>query len=127
MVFFLVLQRLYIFLIVQSLDPSLFFSLEEYKRANRLTKSRASLSNLKVVWVILLTFTKTYMDQEEKKKSVDVEQAVLSAMSDPKYWARRRNKWEEWGSPVGLGLGWALFIIPVGVFLWLLHLAGILH
>ena len=68
------------------------------------------------------------MDQEEKKQYSDgVEQAIKAAMSDPKYWARRRNKWEEWGSPVGLGLGWALFIVPLGLFLWLLHIAGILQ
>jgi hypothetical protein len=67
------------------------------------------------------------MDQEKKKDySERVEQAVIGAMSDEKYWARRRWHWEEWGSPVGLGLGWALFIIPIGVFLYFLHLAGII-
>lgn len=67
------------------------------------------------------------MDQEQKQKySVGVEQGIQAAMSDPKYWAHRRHRWEEWGSPVGLGLGWALFIIPIGVFLWLLHIAGII-
>lgn len=39
----------------------------------------------------------------------------------------RRSHWDEWGSPVGLSLGWAIFIVPLGLFLWLLHLAGILH
>jgi hypothetical protein len=36
----------------------------------------------------------------------------------------RRSRWDEWGSPVGLGLAWALFIVPLGLFLYLLHLAG---
>ena len=67
------------------------------------------------------------MDQEKKEKiSQDVERAIQAAMSDPKYWAKRRSKWDEWGSPVGLGLAWTLFIIPIGIFLLLLHLAGLL-
>ena len=75
----------------------------------------------------IYTFIEKYMDQEAKKtNSASVEQAVIAAMSDPKYWARKRNRWEEWGSPVGLGLAWALFIVPIGIFLWLLHLAGII-
>ena len=37
------------------------------------------------------------------------------------------GSWFSWGSPVGMGLGWALFIIPLGYFLLLLHMAGILH
>lgn len=68
------------------------------------------------------------MDKEERKKlDADVEKAAYNSMSDPNYWARRRSRWDEWGSPVGLSLGWTLFIIPIGIFLWLLHLAGILH
>lgn len=68
------------------------------------------------------------MDPEEKKEDKsDVGQAIKAAMSDPSYWARRRARWDEWGSPVGLTLGWALFIIPLGLFLWLLHLANILR
>lgn len=68
------------------------------------------------------------MDKEERKKlDKAVEQAVYDGMSDPGYWKPRRQRWDEWGSPVGLSLGWALFIIPLGIFLWLLHIAGILH
>ncbi len=67
------------------------------------------------------------MDQKEKQEySEEVGQAIKAAMSDPKYWARRRGKWDEWGSPVGLGLAWALFIIPLGIFLYLLYLAGLI-
>lgn len=32
------------------------------------------------------------------------------------------TKWYGWGSPIGLGL-WLVF---VGLFLWLMHLAGIM-
>lgn len=47
--------------------------------------------------------------------------------ADPRTWIKGRYHWDEWGSPVGLGLAWTLFIIPVGIFLYLLHLAGLLH
>ena len=67
------------------------------------------------------------MDKEEQKKfAQDVEKAAYDSMSDPSYWIRRRQRWDEWGSPVGLSLGFALFIIPLGVFLYLLHLAGLI-
>ena len=32
-------------------------------------------------------------------------------------------KWYGWGSPIGLGAG----LVAVGVFLWMLHLAGIIN
>lgn len=68
------------------------------------------------------------MDKEERKQlDKEVEKAVYSSMSDPKYWSPRRHRWDEWGSPVGLSLGWAIFIIPLGIFLYLLHLAGLLR
>ncbi|HWC57650.1 MAG TPA: hypothetical protein VG621_01710 [Candidatus Paceibacterota bacterium] len=33
------------------------------------------------------------------------------------------GSWFSWGSPVGFGL----FVVAIGVFLWLLHLAHIIH
>lgn len=67
------------------------------------------------------------MDKDERKQlEKDVEKAVYDSMSDPKYWARKRYRWDEWGSPVGLALGWAIFIIPLGLFLYLLHLSDLL-
>lgn len=61
------------------------------------------------------------MSQEEKEKP------ALSPQEEAWYdaWVKRRSKWYEWESPVGLSLGWALFIIPLGVFIELLHLAGV--
>ena len=47
------------------------------------------------------------------------------AEADQAYWIKRRSRWDEWGSPVGLTLAWALFIVPLGLFLYLLHLAGL--
>jgi hypothetical protein len=42
-------------------------------------------------------------------------------------WALRNwrawGSWFSWGSPIGLGL----FFVEIGVFLWLLHLANIIH
>lgn len=68
------------------------------------------------------------MDKENRKKySDDVEKAVYDSMSDPRYWARKRYRWDEWGSPVGLALGWAIFIVPLGIFIYLLHLSGLLR
>lgn len=65
--------------------------------------------------------------EKEEKNELDISNAIKSAMSDPKYWARRRSKWDEWSSPVGLSLAWALFIIPLGIFLYLISLAGLLR
>jgi len=68
------------------------------------------------------------MDKEQKKSfAEEIDEAVLNSVKDTKYPLWRKSHWDEWGSPVGLSLGWALFIIPIGVFLWLLHLANILH
>jgi len=63
------------------------------------------------------------MNQKEKNKqySEDVESGIITAMSDPKYWARRRSKWDEWGSPVGLGL----WLISLAIVVLLLHIAGL--
>lgn len=67
------------------------------------------------------------MDNKEFNKAFD-ETVKKKMLEDPDVWFRpRRQHWDEWGSPVGLSLGWTLFIIPLGIFLWLLHLAGILN
>lgn len=66
------------------------------------------------------------MDNKEFNKSM--EDAVQKKMlAEPDYWWKsRRQRWDEWGSPVGLSLGWALFIIPLGIFIYLLHLADLI-
>jgi len=67
------------------------------------------------------------MDKAERKKyGEEIERAVLEGAKNEKYPIWRRSHWDEWGSPVGLSLGWALFIIPLGVFLYLLGLAGLI-
>jgi hypothetical protein len=67
------------------------------------------------------------MDKKEFDKASE-EAWQKKLLEEPDYWFKsRRHRWDEWGSPVGLSLGWALFIIPIGIFLWLLHLANILH
>ena len=66
------------------------------------------------------------MDNKEFNKAFD-ETVKKKMLEEPDVWFKpRRQRWDEWGSPVGLSLGWALFIIPLGIFLWLLHLAGLL-
>ena len=60
------------------------------------------------------------MEQSEKYKLTPEE----------KYWVERRPnryRWDEWGSPVGLALGFAITLTSIGVFVLLLHLAGILR
>lgn len=37
-----------------------------------------------------------------------------------KHW-RAWGSWFSWGSPVGLGLFYALVIISTGIFIWLVH------
>lgn len=66
------------------------------------------------------------MDNKEFNKAFD-EVTKKKLLEEPDIWFKpRRQRWDEWGSPVGLSLGWALFIIPLGVFLWLVHLAGLI-
>ncbi|HEX6543600.1 MAG TPA: hypothetical protein VF040_17710 [Ktedonobacterales bacterium] len=36
-------------------------------------------------------------------------------------------QWYGWASPIGLGLGLGLMLVSLGMFLWLLHLANIIH
>jgi len=65
------------------------------------------------------------MNKEEFKKASE-EAWQKKMLAEPDYWLKtRRSRWDEWGSPVGLSLGWALFIVPLGIFLVLLHLAGL--
>lgn len=39
---------------------------------------------------------------------------------------RSWGSWFSWGSPIGLSLGFAIFLISIGIFLFLLHLAGLI-
>lgn len=39
---------------------------------------------------------------------------------------RAWGSWFSWGSPVGLGLGWALIAVSSGLCAYLLHLAGLI-
>lgn len=66
------------------------------------------------------------MDNKEFNKAME-EAWQKKALEEPDYWWKpRRQRWDEWGSPVGLSLAWTLFIVPLGFFLYLLHLSGIL-
>lgn len=66
------------------------------------------------------------MDKDAFKKASE-EAWQKKLLEDPDYWWKsRRQRWDEWGSPVGLSLGWAIFIVSSGFTLYLLHLAGII-
>ena len=62
--------------------------------------------------------------EEEKEKKIKHEEFdwVKDREMGRKYW-RSWGSWYSWGSPTGLGL----FFIEIGAFLWLLHLANIIH
>ena len=62
------------------------------------------------------------MEQEKKVKEKKYEEWWMENRLNWRAW----GSWFSWGSPVGLSLGWALFIIPLGIFLLLIHMAGIL-
>ena len=36
------------------------------------------------------------------------------------------TKWYSWGSPIGMALGFAIFINSIGLFLLLLHWSGLI-
>jgi hypothetical protein len=42
-------------------------------------------------------------------------------------YSKEAMNWYGWGSPVGLGLGFGLFIVSLGAFLFLLHAAGMIR
>jgi hypothetical protein len=60
------------------------------------------------------------MDEEKEKN-----QEEWWMKNDAAHWKNWRawGSWYSWGSPTGLGL----FFIEIGAFLWLLHLANIIH
>lgn len=65
------------------------------------------------------------MDKDQKKQfAEEIDKAVMDSVKDYPMW--RRSHWDEWGSPVGLTLAWAPGLIAIGVFLYLLHLAGLI-
>jgi len=68
------------------------------------------------------------VDKKDYGKAMDeaVMDGILKQTQENPYPLWRRSHWDEWGSPVGLSIGWALFIIPFGLFLWLLRLAGLI-
>jgi hypothetical protein len=65
------------------------------------------------------------MDDKQPKKSLserhkehrDENWFMQSHMQNWRSW----GSWFSWGSPVGLGLFYALIIISTGVFIWLIH------
>ncbi|MEI6144350.1 MAG: hypothetical protein WCP91_01995 [Candidatus Berkelbacteria bacterium] len=66
------------------------------------------------------------MDKKEFNKAHE-EAMQKKLLEEPDYWFKpRRQKWDEWGSPVGLGIWGALWLFSAGIFIYLLHLSGIL-
>lgn len=62
------------------------------------------------------------MEDNQKENIADWHRKHRDEMWAMQNW-RSWGSWFSWGSPVGLGL----FFVEIAAFLWLLHLAGILH
>jgi len=58
------------------------------------------------------------MDEKPNKKSEY--DWLVQHDKHMKNW-RAWGSWFSWGSPVGLGLFYALVIISTGIFIWLIH------
>ena len=57
---------------------------------------------------------------EKRNNTADMEWYEQHHKEHMKNW-RAWGSWFSWGSPVGLGLFYALIIISTGVFIWLIH------
>lgn len=66
------------------------------------------------------------MEEEKKEGIADWHKKHREETFPMGNW-RAWGSWFSWGSPVGLGIGWTLFIVPLGLFFWLLHLAAIIR
>ncbi|MCX6812254.1 MAG: hypothetical protein NTW79_01340 [Candidatus Berkelbacteria bacterium] len=61
------------------------------------------------------------MDKKEFNKAHE-EALQKKMLEEPDYWFKpRRRRWDEWESPVGLGL----FFISLAVTVYILHISGI--
>lgn len=66
------------------------------------------------------------MDNKEFNKAFD-EATKKKLLEEPEiWWKPRRHRWDEWGSPVGLSLGWAIFVLSSACSVYLLHLSGLI-
>lgn len=62
------------------------------------------------------------MEENKSEEIADWRKKYREEFWSMKNW-RAWGSWYSWGSPVGLGL----ILVEIGVFLWLLHLANIIH
>ncbi len=65
------------------------------------------------------------MDKKEFKEAFDEATQKKLLETPDVWWKPRRHRWDEWGSPVGLAIWFALTLLSIGLFLNLLHRAGI--
>jgi hypothetical protein len=62
------------------------------------------------------------LTMDEKKKSLRELHAQHHEQNWPMQNWRAWGSWFSWGSPVGLGLGYALVLLSTGMFIWLINL-----
>ncbi|MFA7244173.1 MAG: hypothetical protein WC080_02720 [Patescibacteria group bacterium] len=66
------------------------------------------------------------MDNKEFNKAFD-EATKKKMLEEPEIWYKpRRHRWDEWGSPVGLGIWWLLFWVTPAIVIYILHLAELI-
>jgi hypothetical protein len=60
----------------------------------------------------------------EKHSLTEAHNRHIEDMTSMKNW-RALYSWHGWGSPIGLSLGYGIFVVSTGICLWLLSLAGL--
>jgi hypothetical protein len=61
------------------------------------------------------------MSEEKKKTLREAHREHHEANWSMQTW-RAWGSWFSWGSPVGLGIGYALVVVATGLFIWLIRL-----
>lgn len=61
------------------------------------------------------------MSEQKKKTLQEIHQEHREANWPMQNW-RAWGSWFSWGSPVGLGIFYALVVLSTGIFIWLINL-----
>jgi hypothetical protein len=64
---------------------------------------------------------KAKRQKEKLQEALEIQKLSRDAGWPVQHW-RAWGSWFSWGSPVGLGLFFALTLISLGVFIWLIQL-----
>lgn len=64
---------------------------------------------------------KKLKQQQQLDEAFDIQRRAREAGWPAQHW-RAWGSWFSWGSPVGLGLFFALTLLSLGAFIWLINL-----